>query len=229
MSLSTETRDAYNEALKKAKDEVEAASTVKDLEQAASREAALRTALNADIVPNLLYAGISAAFTHLLQRMQELGWQQSVPIDQLGLRIADCAVLADLLHVLYLPLRNDAIPMPEADHKIALQAARRLEAALSNLGGEQLTQLRKEREAAQEHRDDDFAKNNSQLYIIVYRDVQRQHLDLERVWPYQISNYDVASRQTFATCEQARTYAQDLATRYNKTLRDAVRDPAYLD
>lgn len=229
MSNSEQATDAYRDALKKAVIEVDTAVTVKDLERAVCREASLRASLNSDTVPNLLYAPISVAFDHMLRRLRELGWQQAVPLEELGLRIGDCAVLADLLHVLYLPLRNDSIPMPQADHKIALDAARRLAAALSNLDGAQLENLRRERSLHQEQRSDAFAKDHSQVYIIAFHDPRRTQLRVKLAWSYQFDDYDLASRRTFITQASARTYAQELCVAFNKTLHEPTPDHAFLD
>lgn len=195
--MSAADREIYQEDLKKAKAEVDDATNVKELIHAVSREIALRQCLTAEVAPQLLYSDVSIGCSHLFERLARLGWQHAVPVEQLGLRLVDCTALADLLHVIHLPLCNDTLPMAEADRAIACQAVRRLQAALSSLDSAKLEILGIEMRKLQEARDDKQATQNGQYYFVIYNDRALHELTLALAWGYESDRYSLASHQRF--------------------------------
>lgn len=228
MSFSPTTREIFQENLKEVVAKVDAATTLKDLTHAICTEASLRSALNAEVVPNLLYSCISCAVDHLMQRLTQLGWQQAVPPEQLGLKLIDCAHLADLLHLLHLPLRTGSVDIPEADQRIALKAAKRLEAALSNLSSEKLQTLATECAALSEQRENAEAEELNQKFVIVWTASDHQAIMVTRCFKHQFATLPRASREHFDTHEAAASYATALAARHMLALV-TPNDPEFLD
>lgn len=228
-TMSTADRELYKTDLAKAKSELDTAMNTKDLARAFGHEASLRATLNCGVVPNLLYSPLSMAFDRLVSRMRELGWQQAVPTEQLGLRLVDCATLADLLHVIRLPLCAGKLPLSVGDSHIAYSAIKRLRAALSSLDTDKLSELKSEMSKLHETRDDEQVFDNGQRYFIVYNPKDHNELRLAIAWDYEKDDYHLAARESFDRASLAVEYARDLATRHGKTFIAHGYTHDYLD
>lgn len=202
--------EELTEASVAAHTEMDKATNIKELTQAASKRGALLAAKNTDAAPELLYSPFHAILDAFTIRLRSMGWAQAVPTDQLGLRLIDCATLADLLHVIHLPLCGSSMPMSQADQRIAYNAVRKLQAALSSLDTGQMETVAKQQERnLEEHTDAEL--DPGQRYIVVFPEGDRTKLQVVIAWDYDRRRWLRASRLDMFELRKAVDYAKHLA------------------
>jgi len=208
--------------------ELATVTTVKDLRLVVSKYGSAMGARNADVAPQLLFHAFHSAFDKLFERLMEIGWSPVVADVNKGLSLVDCAVLADLLHVIHLPLCNNNLPMDPVDREIAYNAMKRLESALSSLNSSKLAALSAEWQKRKTEQENDEAAFMRQRFIIVWTGVDRTAITLRREYKHAYDLHPRASRECFDHEESAASYASALAARH-AIAYIAPSSPQFLD